>query len=152
MNTLIMWWFLSSIVRNIWMMTKNQVVKKKVIGEELNSSFGNWKVCARFVPHQLSEHQKIALLVNRKDIILTAENNLDFLVWRQSAELKFKGRPKKKKLIFRSAVWRQCTSRSVILRVFSTRNLFEKDKLLMVNTIYKFYTVCGHEFVTWQKP
>ncbi|XP_054725145.1 protein GVQW3-like [Anastrepha obliqua] len=62
----------------------------RMLAEELNSSTGTiWKiltddlgkrlVCARFVPHQLNEDQKIGRVEHCKDIISTAENDPDFL-------------------------------------------------------------------------
>ncbi|XP_054729334.1 protein GVQW3-like [Anastrepha obliqua] len=62
----------------------------RMLAEELNSSTGTiWeiltddlgkrKVCARFVPHQLNEDQKIARVEHCKDIISTGENDPDFL-------------------------------------------------------------------------
>ena len=85
---------------------------------------GKRKVCARLVPHELNEDQKIARVEHCKDIVETAENDPEFLdsiitgneSWcfkydpetkRQSTEWKSKGEPKPKKLRFQKSR-RQC--------------------------------------------
>ena len=72
-------------VRKIIAIDANFTVR--MLAEELNSSYctiytilsedlGKMKVCARFVPHQLNEDQKISRAEHCKDIISTAENDL----------------------------------------------------------------------------
>lgn len=51
----------------------------------------------------------------------------------------------KQNCVFRTPELRQCLSRFTIRMVLYTRNLFQKVKFLVENTIYKLYIVCGQE-------
>ncbi|XP_054737795.1 histone-lysine N-methyltransferase SETMAR-like [Anastrepha obliqua] len=130
----------------------------RVLAEELNSSTGTiWKiltddlgkrkVCARFVPQQLNEDQKIVRVEHCKYTISTAENDPGFLdsiitgdeTWcfeydpetkRQSAEWKTKGEPKAKKLRFQKS-----RIKTMLITLYDSKCIVHKEFVAEGQTI-----------------
>jgi len=92
-------------------------IPKSTIYRILTEHLGLQKVCARFVPHKLTDDQKMLRIQHSKDIIKEAKKNQNFLysiitgdeTWcfqydpetkRQSAEWKARNDPKPKKIAF----------------------------------------------------
>lgn len=102
------------------MLAEELNTNRETVRQILTIDLGKRKVCARFVPHQLTEDQQIARVAHCRDIIQTAENDPDFLdsiitgdeTWcfkydpdtkRQSEQWKSKGEPKPQKLRFQKS-------------------------------------------------
>lgn len=96
------------------MMEEALNIGKETIRTILREDLGKTKVCAKFVPHTLNEHQKSMRIQHSRDIVAAAKNDSNFLksivtgdeTWcfqydpetkRQSAEWKSKNSPQAKK-------------------------------------------------------
>lgn len=96
------------------MMEESLGINKETIRKILNEDLGKTKVCAKFVPHTLSNDQKASRIAHCRDVISAAESDSKFLqsiitgdeTWcfqydpktkRQSAEWKRENSPQAKK-------------------------------------------------------
>jgi len=124
-------------------------INRETIRSILHEDLGKRKVCARFVPRELTEEQKGARLQHCRDLIETAKNDLNFVktivtgdeTWcfqygpeskRQSAIWKSpKVHQKLKKHEERLQKSRQCSLLYSIANKLFTRSLFQMVRQLL---------------------